>query len=129
MSSFPCLYLAILLGSFIFLVCTRVADVEVPQYRRCTKGQDLLRKEGPPTYDILSRNLVLSRFTRFLKRHHKAFYESHPALGVFSTKVNLLLKGFQQKSVCFQRTFGEHAFGELLNGFQRAFVEQIEIHI
>ena len=67
---------------------TRVADVEEPHNRRCTKGQGLLRKDGPPTYAILSRNLVLSQFTRFLKGHHsRAFYESHPALGVFSTIV------------------------------------------
>ena len=45
----------------------RVADVEGAQERRSTKGQGLLRKEGPPTYAILSRNLVLSQFTRFLK--------------------------------------------------------------
>ena len=95
------------------LMADRVADVEVPQYRRYPKGQGLLRKEGPPTYAILSRNLVLSRFTRFMNGHHRAFYESHPTLGVFSTKVSLLLKGFQQKSACFRRAFGEPAFREL----------------
>ena len=68
--------------------CGRVADVEGPRDRRSPKGQGLLRKEGPPTYAILSRNLVLSRFTRFLNGHHRAFYESHPTLGVFSTKVS-----------------------------------------
>ena len=88
-----------------YLGPSRVADVEEPQNRWCTKGQGLLRKEGPPTYAILSRNLVLSRFTCFFKGHHRAFYESHPALGVFSTKVSLLLKGFQQKLVCFRRAF------------------------
>ena len=31
----------------------RVAEVGVPQYRRCTKDQGLLRKEGPPAYAIL----------------------------------------------------------------------------
>ena len=67
---------------------SRVADVEVPQYWRCKKSQVLLQKEGPPTYAILSRNLVLSRFTRFMNGHHRAFYESHPTLGVFSTKVS-----------------------------------------
>ena len=39
---------------------TRVADVGEPWEPRCTKGQGLLRKEGPPIYAILSRNLVLS---------------------------------------------------------------------
>ena len=92
-----------------------MADVEGAQERRSTKGQGLLRKEGHPTYAILSRNLVLSRFTGFLKGHHRAFYESHPALGVFSLKVSLLLKGFQQKLSCFLRAFNESnlAFVEL----------------
>ena len=96
-----------------------MADVGVPQYRRCTKGQGLLRKEGPPICPILLRNLVLSRFTRFLKGHHRAFYESHPALGVFSTKVSLLLKGFQQKSACFRRNLQicKYAFYESSEGF------------
>ena len=88
----------------------RVADVGGKQERRSPKGQDLLRKEGPPTYVILSRNLVLSRFTRFLKGFHRAFYESHPALGELSTKVSLLLKGFQQKSTCFWRARSQRAF-------------------
>ena len=57
------------------------------------------RKTGGPHhvrvfYVILSQNLVLSRFL-------KGFYESHPALGVLSTKFSKLLKGFQQKSACF----------------------------
>ena len=73
-----------------------MADVEGTLERRSLKGQGLLRKEGPTTYAILSRNLILSQLTRFLKGHHRAFYESHPALGVFSTKLSLLLKGFQQ---------------------------------
>ena len=60
----------------------RVADVKVPQYRRYPKGQRLLQKEGPPTYAILSQNLVLSRFTRFMNGHHRA-----------STKVILLWEG------------------------------------
>ena len=51
----------------------RVAEVEGARERRPPKGQGLLRKEGPPTYTILSRNLVLSRFTRFLKGFHRAF--------------------------------------------------------
>ena len=94
-------------------VSVRVADVGGPRDRRSPKGQGLLRKEGPPTYAILSRNLVLSRFTRFLNGHHRAFYKSHPTLGVFSTKVSLLLKGFQQKSACFQRAHFQIAFVEL----------------
>ena len=57
----------------------RVAEVEGAQERRSPKGQGLLRKEGPPTYAILSQNLVLSRFTRFLKGFHRAFNESYPA--------------------------------------------------
>ena len=60
-------------------VWTRVAEVEGARERRSPKGQGLLRKEGPPTYAILSRNLVLSRFTRFLKGFHRAFNKSHPA--------------------------------------------------
>ena len=83
----------------------RVADIELPQYRRYTKGQGLLWNEGPLTYVILSQNLVLSRFIRFFKGHHRAFYESKPDLGVFLPKVSLLLKGFQQKSACFRRAF------------------------
>ena len=91
----------------------RVADVGGPRDRRSPKGQGLLRKEGPPTYAILSRNLVLLWFTCFLNGHHRAFYKSHPTLGVFSTKVSLLLKGFQQKSACFQRARFQIAFVEL----------------
>ena len=60
----------------------RVADVEGPRDRRYPKGQGLLRKEGPPTYAILSR------LTCFMNGRHRAFYESHPSLGVFSTKVS-----------------------------------------
>ena len=102
----------------------RVADVEGPQDRRSTKGQGLLRKEGPPTYAILSQNLVLSRFTRFMKGHQRAFYESHPTLRVFSTKVSLILKGIQQKSARFRR-----AFRALPESFQRAFVEPAFVEI
>ena len=74
--------------SHLEFVGDRVADVKGPRDRRSPKGQGLLRKEGPPTYAILSQNLVLSRFTRFMNGHHRAFYESHPTLGVFSTKVS-----------------------------------------
>ena len=55
----------------------------------------------------------------FLKGHHRAFYESHPALGVFSTKVSLLSESFWRAS--FRR-----AFRELSSSFQRAFVELSE---
>ena len=75
-------------NTFLGLDKSRVADVGGPRDRRSPKGQVLLRKEGPPTYAILSRNLVLSRFTRFMNGHHRAFYESHPTLRVFSTKVS-----------------------------------------
>ena len=37
---------------------TRVAEVGGPQDRRSTKGQGLLRKEGPPTYAILLLSIV-----------------------------------------------------------------------
>ena len=80
-----------------------MADVGGTQERRSPKGQDPLRKEGPSTYAILSRNLELMRFMRFLKGFHRAYYESHPALGDFSTKVSLLLKGFYKS----QPAFGE----------------------
>ena len=69
--------------------------------QRSPEGQGLLRKEGPPTYAILSQRLVLSQFARFLKCFHRAFNKSHPALGKLKTKVSLLLYGFQQKSACF----------------------------
>ena len=49
------------------VACDRVAQVEGTWERRSPKGEGLLRKEGPTTYAILSRNLVLSRFIRFLK--------------------------------------------------------------
>ena len=60
--------------------------------RRSPKGQGLLRKEGPPTYASLSRNLVvvLSRFRRFLKGFHRAFNKSHLALKEFLMKAILL---------------------------------------
>ena len=103
----------------------RVADVEGTRDRRSPKSQGLLRKEGLPTYTILSQNLVLSQFACFLKGFHRAFYESHSALGELSMKFNLLLKGFQQKSASFHRGFGEStfvepAFGELSQSFRRA---------
>ena len=75
-------------GHFDDTVNGRVADVGGPRDRRSPKGQSLLRKEGPPTYAILSQNLILSRFPRLMNGHHRAFYKSHPTLGVFSTKVS-----------------------------------------
>ena len=121
-----------------------MADVGGPRDRRSPKGQGLLRKEGPPTYAILSQNLVLSQFTRFMHGHHRAFYKSHPTLGVLSTKVSyvsLLLKPSNKSqpafgellesllSKSFRRVFREfsenfqRAFGELPESFRRAFVE------
>ena len=64
----------------------RMANVGRARERRSTEGQGLLRKEGPPTYAILLRNLVLSRFTRFLKGFRRAPNESHPAFIKLSTK-------------------------------------------
>ena len=69
---------------------SRVADVEGAWERRSPKGQGHLRKEGPLTYAILSQNLVLSQFMRFLKGFRRALNESHPAFEEPSTKVILL---------------------------------------
>ena len=75
----------------IELMTIRVAEVARAREQRSPKGQGLLRKEGAPTYAILSpRNLVLSQFTRFLKGFHRAFNESHPAFVAFSKKAFLL---------------------------------------
>ena len=41
---------------------------------------------GPSTYAILLWNLVLSRFTRYLKGLQRAFNESHPAFVELSAK-------------------------------------------
>ena len=68
----------------------RVADVARTRERRSPTGQGLLRQEGPPTYAILSRNSVLSRFTRFLKGFRRALNESHPAFVEHSKKAILL---------------------------------------
>ena len=73
-----------------FVTVFRVADVGGARERRSTKGKGLLRKEGPPTYAILSRNLVLSQCTRFLKGCHRALNENHPAFVELSTKAILL---------------------------------------
>ena len=72
------------------MVVDRVAHVARARERRSPKGQGLLRKEGPPTYAILSRNLVLSRFSHFLKGFYRAFNKSHPAFKELSTKAILL---------------------------------------
>ena len=63
----------------------RVADVAHARKRRSPKGQGLLWKEGPPTYAILSQNLVLSRLTCVLNGFHRALNESHPAFVKLST--------------------------------------------
>ena len=85
--------------------------------RRSQKGQGLPQKEGPPTYAILSRNLVLSQFMRFLNGFHRALNKSHPAFKELSTKVILLSLSFQWKSSwsCFRRAFNKShpAFVEL----------------
>ena len=75
----------------------RVAHVGGARERRSTKSQGLLRKEGPPTYAILSRNLVLSRFKRFLKGFHRVFNKSHLAFVELSTKA-ILLSVFAERS-------------------------------
>ena len=67
---------------YVVIFWYRVAEVGGPQDRRSPKGQGLLQKKGPPTYAILSQNLVLSQLTHFLK--------SHPAFVELSTKVILL---------------------------------------
>ena len=109
-------------------VQARVADIDGARERRSPKGQGLLQKEGPPKLSIVAIYMFFS----------KAFME-------LSTKFSLLLKGFQQKSACFQRAFVElsesfrracfrrafrelseslrRAFRELSESFQRAFVE------
>ena len=74
----------------LFGVYHRVAEVARAREQRSPKGQGLLRKEGPPTYAVLSRNWVMSRFTHFLKGIHRAFNESHPAFVDLSTKTILL---------------------------------------
>ena len=74
-----------------------MAEVEGARERLSPKGQGLLRKEGPPTYAILSRNLVLSLFERLSQGFqrkpscfHRAYYESHLAFVELSTKAILL---------------------------------------
>ena len=117
---------------------SRVADVEGTRERRSPKGRGLLRKEGPQTYASLSRNLVLSRFTRFLNCHHRAFYKSHPTFNFGSffnesqlafeglpTKVSPLSDSFRRAFVEFPESF-QRAFGELSESFQRAFRELSE---
>ena len=48
-----CLYAVMLI---IEIIQRRVAEVARAREQRSPKGQGLLRKEGPPTYAILSRN-------------------------------------------------------------------------
>ena len=77
--------------NIILCVLTSWIDVERACEQRSLKGQGLLRrKEGPPIYAILSQNLVLSQFTRFLKGFCRELNESHPAFVELSTKVILL---------------------------------------
>ena len=83
-------FVKISVNSWCQLSQFRVADVEGAWERRSPKGQGLLRKEGPPTYDILSRNFLLLRFTRFLKGFRRALNESHPAFVEHSTTAILL---------------------------------------
>ena len=95
-------------------------NVEGTRERRSPKGQGLLQKEGPPTYAILSQNLVLSQFTCFLKGFHRAFYESHPALGELSTKVSLLLQCFQKQVSLLSERFWRAPFQrEMLDWTQK----------
>ena len=92
--------------------------------RRSTKGQGLLRKEGPPTYAILSQNVVLSRFTLSLSFERKtscsgrAFNESHPASSELSMKDTLILLSYsvQLKPSCFCRAFNIRAVDKYFLG-------------
>ena len=63
----------------MLIVWSKVADVLGPWDRRLPKGQGLLQKVEPPTFAILSQNLVLSQFTSFLKCFCQALNESHSA--------------------------------------------------
>ena len=74
----------------------RVADVARARGRCSPKGQGLLGKEGPLTYAVLSQNLVLLRFTRFLKGFHRVLNKSHPAFVELSGKAILVLLSFQR---------------------------------
>ena len=58
---------------------SRVTGVGVAWSQRCPKGQGSLRTAGPLKYAILSRNVVLSQFTHFLKGFHGVFNKIHPA--------------------------------------------------
>ena len=109
-----------------------MADGGELRERQCTKGQGLLRREGPPNIRYFIAKLGIVAIYAVWKGRYRAFYKSHPALGMFSTKVSLLLKGFQQKVslllVSFWRAFVEPAFKELLESplsesSRRAFVE------
>ena len=76
---------------FAWLVLARMADVARTREQRSPKGEGLLRKGGPLTYAILSRNLVLSGFMRFLKGFRRALNKSQHAFIELSTKIILLL--------------------------------------
>ena len=79
-----------LMELFILSAVENIPGWQMLRERRSPKGQGLLRKEGPPTYAILSQNSVFSRFTHFLKDFHRALNESHPAFVELSTKAILL---------------------------------------
>ena len=76
---------------------------------------------------ILSRNLVLSQFTRFLKCFRRAFRElSESFQRIFGQFLECDQRALISES--FQRDFGEPALGKLsesllLESFQRAFGE------
>ena len=60
------------------------AGCQMLRERRSPKGQGLIRKEGPPTYAILLRNLVLSQFTRNERHPDPAFVELSTKAILFS---------------------------------------------
>ena len=79
----------------------RVADVARAREQRSPKGQGLLRKEGPPTYAILSQNnsivviyTLFERLSQDFQRKpsclRRAFNKSNPAFVDLSTKALLL---------------------------------------
>ena len=56
--------------------------------QRFSKGQGLLQKEGPLTYDILLQLKFCRDLGAFWKAFRSAYNESHHALDEFSTKAN-----------------------------------------
>ena len=97
---------------------------------RSPKCEGLLRKEGPRTYAILSRNLLLSQFICFLKGFRRAFNESNPAFGELSMNVNMLSEDFQQMSACLWRACFQRAFNESqpdLRGLSESFHDLLSL--